>query len=90
MVLLDLRPQENKFMTINQAIDILLGIQEKRKEKTIVTVIGCARLGNENPAIKFGTAKDLKDFDFGKPPHCLIIPGKMHFAEEEFVGQFNA
>ncbi len=89
LVLLDLRPQENKFMTVNQAINILLEIQEKRKEKTITKIIGCARLGSEKPTIKFGTAKELKDFNFGKPPHCLIIPGKMHFAEEEFVGQFK-
>jgi len=92
LVLLDLRPSENRFMTVNQAIDILVGIQEKRKEKIITEktkLIGCARLGSEDKIIKYGTAKELKEFDFGKPPHCLIIPGKMHFAEEEFVGQFK-
>jgi diphthamide biosynthesis methyltransferase len=25
----------------------------------------------------------IKKEDFGKPPHCLIIPGKLHFMEEE-------
>jgi len=88
LVLLDLRPSENKFMTVNQVIDILLEIQEKRKEKIITKLIGCARLGSEGSMIKSGTAKELKNIDFGAPPHCLIIPGKMHFAEEEFLQNF--
>jgi len=27
--------------------------------------------------------------DFGKPPHCLIVPGKMHFLEEEFLDSYR-
>lgn len=89
LVLLDLRPQEKRFMTVNQAIEILLEIENKRKEKIIsdeTLAIGCSRLGSKDSTIKKGTLKELKDFDFGKPVHCLIIPGKMHFAEEEFLG----
>ncbi len=88
LILLDLRPQEKRFMTVNQAIDILLEIEEKRKEKVIsedMIAIGCARLGNKDSILKKGTMKELKEFDFGKEVHCLIIPGKMHFAEEEFL-----
>jgi len=92
LVLLDLRPQENRFMTVNDAIKILLNIENKRKEKVLsdkTKLIGCARLGNEKHTIKYGTAEKLLKENFGKPPHCIIIPGKMHFAEEEFVGQFK-
>ncbi len=88
LVLLDLRPQENKFMSISDAINVLLDIEKKRKGKVITEetlAIGCARLGSENSVIKKGKIKELKGFDFGKPVHCLIIPGKMHFAEEEFL-----
>jgi len=88
LILLDLRPQEKRFMTVNQAIEILLEIEEKRKEKVIseeTIGIGCARLGDDDSVIKKGTLKELKEFDFGKEVHCLIIPGKMHFAEEEFL-----
>lgn len=88
LVLLDLRPSENRFMTVNEAIKILLDIESKRKEKVLsgkTKLIGCARLGNEKRTIKYGTAEKLLNEDFGKPPHCLIIPGKMHFAEEEFA-----
>ena len=48
-------------------------------------VIGCARLGSDDFMVKYGTLEELKRFDFGKPPHCLIIPGKLHFAEEEML-----
>ncbi len=26
---------------------------------------------------------DLKGFDFGKPLHILVVPGKLHFLEAE-------
>ena len=39
--------------------------------------------------IKFGAAKELLKFDFGKPVHCLIVPGKMHFVEEEALSMYK-
>jgi len=86
LLLLDLRPAENKYMTVNQAIEYLLSIEEKRKEKIFTEktfCVGCARLGNLNQTIKSGTAKELMKETFGEAPHCLIIPSKMHFMEEE-------
>ncbi|MBW3022848.1 diphthine synthase, partial [Candidatus Woesearchaeota archaeon] len=85
LVLLDLRPQENKFMTANEAIKILLDIQEKRKENILEKIVVCARIGSEDEQVVYGNIKELKEEDFGKPVHCLIIPSKLHFAEEEFL-----
>ena len=31
----------------------------------------------------------IKKFDFGGPLHSLIIPGKMHFVEEEMLIENN-
>lgn len=92
LLLLDLRPQEKKFMTVGEALEILEHIEERKKEKIITSdllVIGCARLGSSKALIRAGTLQDLKKVDFGKPPHCLIIPGKLHFAEEEMVGMWQ-
>jgi diphthine synthase len=86
LFLLDIQPP--KFMTVNDALNILIDIEDNKQENLInaeTLVIGCARLGSDNPLIKVGEIKDLKQFYFGKPPHCLIIPGKMHFSEEEFL-----
>ncbi len=79
LFLLDLNPDENKFLTIKDAAEYLI----KKGVKKDSFAVGCARLGGDNPVIKAGKIKDLENFDFGKPPFCLIIPGKLHFIEEE-------
>ena len=85
LFLLDLNPDEEKFMSVNDAIRYLLKAELKRNEKIFsekTICVGCARIGSENQVIKAGTAKDLLKFNFGKPVHCLIVPGKLHFMEE--------
>ena len=91
LVLLDIKTDENRFMTVNEALSQLLEIEKKRKEKVITEnskVIGCARLGG-NYKIKYGSVKDLLKEDFGKPLHCLIVPGKLHFIEEEALKLYS-
>jgi len=92
LFLLDLKPREEKFMTVTEALDILTTIEEKKKEKIIspdTFVIGCARLGSDDFVVKSGLLQEIRNVDFGKPPHCLIIPGKMHFVEEEIVNMYK-
>ncbi|MEK6827922.1 MAG: diphthine synthase [Nanoarchaeota archaeon] len=86
LFLLDLNREEEKFMSVNDAIRYLLKVELKRNERIFsekILCIGCARLGIENQVIKAGSAKDLLKHNFGKPVHCLIVPGKLHFMEEE-------
>jgi len=88
LCLLDLKPVENKFMTIKEALEVLEKIEAKKKEKMInkeLLAVGCARLGSDDAMIKAGTFSKLKKVNFGKPPYCLIIPGKLHFMEEEML-----
>jgi len=78
-------------MTVNEAIKILLDIEDKRKEKVFTKdtmILGCARLGGDYK-IKYGKAKDLEKENFGKPLHCIIIPGKLHFIEEEALNNWK-
>ncbi len=90
LFLLDLLPEQGKYMTIAQALDILQAIEKRKKEKVIqdsMRVIGCARLGREDYVIRAGPLEKIKAIDFGRPLHCLIIPAKkLHFAEEEMLG----
>ena len=91
LVLLDLKPSEEKFMTANEAIKTLLDIEKKRNEQIITEdthIIGCARIGGDYN-IMYGEAGVLSEQDFGKPLHCLIIPGKLHFVEEEALKQWE-
>lgn len=86
LVFLDLK--ENKFMTANEAFKILLGIEKGKKKKVFAEntkVVVVARAGSESPLVKYGSVKELLDFDFGSPMHVLIVPGKLHFKEEEFL-----
>jgi diphthine synthase len=88
LFLLDLKPGEDKFMSVNQALEILEKIESKTKEGLInddLLVVGCARLGSDKFIVKAGKLSEIKKFDFGKPLHCLIIPGKMHFVEDEML-----
>ena len=92
LFLLDLKPDENKFMTVKQAIEYLLLLEKKHGKKLITDatlVVGCARLGSDSQKIIAGKAKDLLKKDFGKPVHCLIVPGKLHFMEEDCLKQFS-
>ncbi len=91
LLLLDLKPGE-KFLTINDAIDYLLKLELKLSGKVFTRdtfCVGVARLGAKDQLIKAGAAKDLTKVEFGKPVHCLIVPGQLHFMEEEFVQQFK-
>lgn len=92
LLLLDLRPNENKLMTVNEAISNLLKIEMRRNEKVFTGntfCIGCAKIGSLDQKIKAGKASELLKFDFGPGMHCLIVPGKMHFVEEEAIKRFE-
>ncbi|MEA3514697.1 MAG: diphthine synthase [Nanoarchaeota archaeon] len=78
--------QKPRFMRINEAIDYMIDIEQMQGENIFTSetlCIGCARLSSENPTIISGKAKELIETDFGEPLHCLIIPAKLHFIEEE-------
>ena len=86
LFLLDLDPEESKFMSVNDALRYLLRVELKRNEKIISEkslCVGCARIGSLDQKIKYWIVKDILKFDFGKSVQCLIIPGNMHFMEKE-------
>lgn len=92
LLLLDLRPDENKFMSIADAIRYMLKIEVRRNEKAFTEnkeIIAIARLGSVNPLIVYGKSKELLKINFGAPPYCLIVPGKLHFMEEEVLQKYK-
>ncbi len=92
-------------MNPNQAIKVLLKIQEEiekqEEEKELeekntkkildenTKIFVCSRLQQKDEKIITGTLKELKNHNFGQGPHCIIIPSKMHFIEEEFYNLYN-
>ena len=91
LFLLDIKAEENRFMTVNEAINILLDIEKQKKSGSFspdTLCIGVARLGGDT-LIKVGKASEMQKEVFGKPPHCLIVPGKLHFMEKEALELFK-
>jgi diphthine synthase len=39
--------------------------------------------------MKAGGAEELAGMDFGSTPHSLIVPGELHFMEEEYLEAFG-
>jgi diphthine methyl ester synthase len=77
LFLLDLRPSEKKYMGVKEAAEYLI----KNKVSKDETCVCCAGLGSPSPEIvksKLSEVKELRLY-----PQCLIIPGKLHFMEEE-------
>ncbi|RIA94442.1 diphthine synthase [Glomus cerebriforme] len=82
-----------RYMTINQAIEQLLEIEENRKQNAYTSetlAIGIARLGSlTEQLIKAGTLNQLLSEDFGPPLHSLVIVGnKMHILEVDYMRYF--
>ena len=84
LFLLDLNPKEDKFLSINEALKRL-----KEQGMKNQLVVGIERLGYGDQKIKAGNSDDLIKFNFNKFPQCLIVPGKMHFLEEEVLGIYK-
>jgi diphthine synthase len=86
MCYLDIKAEEKKYLTIKKALKILLELEKLKKQQLITLrtlVIGVARAGSYQPAVKAGYLEELINYDFGTPPHTLVFPGKLHFMEAE-------
>lgn len=86
LVFLDIK--EGRYMSVNEAIEII----EKMAEKTDSTVpnlfVGIARVGSPSPTAIAGNAEKLKSSDFGDPLHILIVPASLHHIEKEYLERF--
>jgi len=83
---LDIKAEEQKYMTIKEGLQSLSDMEKRKKERVIILstlVLGAARAGSNNPTVKAGYVGDVMNHDFGGPPHALVFPGKLHFMEAE-------
>lgn len=91
LFLLDIRAEQKKIMSANEAIEILLRLEERLGGKffipsTLAVVV--ARAGSDDSLVLANSAARLLEMDFGDPPHVLIVPGKLHFVEKEALEIF--
>jgi diphthine synthase len=91
LLLLDIRAEEVRAMTANEAIEIMLGLEAKLRKNaftpsTLAVVV--ARAGSDDAVVRADEVGRLLKLDFGPPPHVLIVPGKLHFVEAEALKVF--
>ena len=82
--LLDIKQDINKFMTANEALEVLGDIENELSggllpPDRLVCVV--ARAGSDDVLVKAGYFKDMLTADFGGPLHSVVIPGELHFLE---------
>jgi len=86
LILLDIQADNDRYMTANEGMKLLLEMEENKNgkifnEDSIICVV--ARAGSDKPVVAAGTFKNMTKKDFGPPLHTLVIPGKLHFMEVE-------
>ncbi len=70
-------------LEIEDAISELEESAKKEKVK-MENIVVCSRLGTKDKKIFYGGVNRLKKIEI-KKPYCMIIPGKLHFIEEEVL-----
>lgn len=85
LVLLDVRSDRSKQLTVGEAAAKLVAADPLFESWLGV---GVARVGSRDQFVLAGRLGRLQREDFGKIPHSLVIPGRLHFVEVEFLKVF--
>src|SRR6266699_4890608 len=85
LILLDVRPELSKQLTVKDAAARLV-VADPAFENWMG--IGVARIGSEDQFVLSAKLGRLQREDFGRIPHCLVIPGRLHFMEVESLKAF--
>jgi diphthine synthase len=86
LLLLDIQAEKKRYMNPQEAFEILTKVDT---ERILTTAIVVSRLGHETQEIRYGTVDELESCTYGDPPHCIVIPGDLHFMEEEYLQHFR-
>jgi diphthine synthase len=87
--------KENRFINAHSLILIDIGLEFRKAlfqlevsagkhDFRIEKIIVCSKLGTNKSKIFYGTISELRDKKIDVP-YCIIVPGKLHFFEEEIL-----
>ena len=88
LLLLEYDQDSKFFLKPNNALNALLDTEKEQKRNVITSstfAIVASRIGLKTQSIIAGKISKLVKSDFGKPPHTIIIPGKLHFTEADAI-----
>ena len=86
ILLLEYNQDKDFFLDPKDALKGLLETEKGQKRNVIDSstfAIIASRIGFKDQKIISGKISSLKKIDFGKPPHTVIIPGRLHFTESD-------
>ena len=86
VLLLEYNQDQNFFLDPKEALLGLLDTEKGQKRHVIESstyAIVASRIGFKDQSITSGKLSTLSKIDFGKPPHTIIITGKLHFTESD-------
>src|SRR5207245_1539736 len=86
LILLDVKPELSKQLAIGEAATKLVTADPALGSWL---GIGVARIGSEDQFVLSAKLGKLQNQDFGKIPHSLVIPGRLHFMEVESLKAFG-
>ncbi len=92
VLLLEYNQDKDFFLDPKDALNGLLETEKGQIRNVISSstyVIVASRIGFKNQTIISGKISSLKKTDFGKPPHTVIIPGRLHFTESDALKIFG-
>jgi diphthine synthase len=84
ILLLEYNEDSQFFLKPNDALEELLETEKELGQHVISSstyAIVASRVGLDSQKIVAGKISTLKNLDFGKSPHSIIIPGSLHFTE---------
>ncbi|MDD4307738.1 MAG: diphthine synthase [Thermoplasmata archaeon] len=82
--LLDIKQEQGRFMTANEALEVLASIEQEQSQGFLTPdrlVCVVARAGSRDCVVRAGLLDNMMDEDFGPPLHSIVIPGELHFLE---------
>ena len=86
IVVLEYNNDAKFFLDPKDAFSNLLFTEDEQKRNVVGEssfAIVASRIGASSQRILGGKLSSLKKMNFGKPPHTIIIPGRMHFTESD-------
>jgi diphthine synthase len=91
LLLLDLRPDEGRYLRAHEALGIL---RERDPDGAVLPVAApvavAARVGRPDAAGWLGPMDELARLDFGAPPHVVIVPApELHFEETAALERYR-
>ncbi|MGC9061008.1 MAG: diphthine synthase [Thermoplasmata archaeon] len=86
LILLDIKADIGYMMSAKEGMNVLIEMEAREKRGLITPetkMCVVARVGSPDCITAYGEIAKLVETDFGMPPHTLVLPGKLHFVEEE-------